>query len=173
METIIITRYRSPYGGMLIGSHDGKLCICDWSDGKRREAIDRRICRNLNSIYREGFSEVISKTIGELDEYFAGKRKVFTIPLQFTGTDFQCQVWRELMKIPYSTTISYKELACRINNPKAVRAVASANANNPISIIVPCHRVIGGNKKLIGYGGGLEKKQGLLDLEFNSIQSTK
>ena len=101
----------------------------------------------------------------ELNEYFAGERRAFDLPIQFAGSDFQCRVWSELMKIPYGTTISYAELARRIGNSKAVRAVASANATNQISIFVPCHRVIGSNRKLTGYGGGLDAKQALLSLE--------
>ena len=106
----------------------------------------------------------------ELEEYFAGHRKIFDIPVVFTGSEFQCTVWEELMKIPYGRTISYGELARRIHNPKAVRAVASANATNPISILVPCHRVIGSNHKLTGYGGGLDAKKGLLELECSNTE---
>lgn len=165
METIKITRYQTPVGEMLIGSYKDKLCICDWALEKRRGTIDRRICRHLNAEYEEGTSPVIEQAIGQLKEYFSGKRTEFTIPVVFTGSEFQCQVWSELMKIPYGVTISYAELARRIDNPKAVRAVASTNATNPISIFVPCHRVIGSNHKLTGYGGGLEAKEGLLSLE--------
>lgn len=165
MGTIKLSHYQSPVGEMLVGSYQDKLCICDWALEKRRSTIDRRICRHLNAEYEEGSSPVIEQTIAQLDEYFAGTRREFTIPVVFTGSEFQCLVWRELMKIPYGATISYAELARRIGNPKAVRAVASANATNPISIFVPCHRVIGSNHKLTGYGGGLEAKQGLLALE--------
>lgn len=159
METIKITRYQSPVGEMLVGSYGDKLCICDWAVEKRRGTIDRRIQRHLNAKYEEGTSDIIERAIGELEEYFAGHRKIFDIPVVFTGSEFQCTVWEELMKIPYGTTISYGELARRIHNPKAVRAVASANATNPISIFVPCHRVIGSNHKLTGYGGGLDAKK--------------
>ena len=165
METIKITRYQSPVGDMLVGSYGDKLCICDWAVEKRRSTIDRRIQRHLNAKYEEGTSDIIERAIGELEEYFAGHRKIFDIPVVFTGSEFQCTVWEELMKIPYGRTISYGELARRIHNPKAVRAVASANATNPISILVPCHRVIGSNHKLTGYGGGLDAKKGLLELE--------
>ena len=165
METIKITRYQSPVGEMLVGSYGDKLCICDWVVEKRRGTIDRRIQRHLNAKYEEGTSDIIERAIGELEEYFAGHRKIFDIPVVFTGSEFQCTVWEELMKIPYGTTISYGELARCIHNPKAVRAVASANATNPISIFVPCHRVIGSNHKLTGYGGGLDAKKGLLELE--------
>ena len=165
LETIKITRYQSPVGEMIVGSFADKLCICDWSVEKRRSTIDRRIRRHLNAEYETGMSEIIQNAIRQLDEYFIGSRMEFTIPVVFTGSDFQCKVWSELMKIPYGTTISYAELAHRINNPKAVRAVASANATNPISIFVPCHRVIGSNHKLTGYGGGLPGKQKLHALE--------
>lgn len=165
MEKIKVVRYNSPAGKIIIGSWGNKLCICDWDVEKRRFAIDRRICRCLNAEIEEGTSDLIISVVGQLDEYFCGKRKEFSIPVVFTGTDFQCRVWDELMKIPYGTTISYAELARRIDNPKAVRAVASANAMNPISIIVPCHRVIGSDHKLTGYVGGLAAKRKLLELE--------
>ena len=137
---------------------------------KRSSTTDRRIQRHLSAKYEEGTSDVIKRTIGELEEYFAGHRKIFDIPVVFTGSEFQCTVWEELMKIPYGRTISYGELARRIHNPKAVRAVASANATNPISILVPCHRVIGSNHKLTGYGGGLDAKKGLLELECSNTE---
>lgn len=165
MGKILIKRYQSPVGEMILGSYGDKLCMCDWAVEQRRGTIDRRICRHLHAEYEEGDSEIINQTIAQLDEYFAGKRRVFSIPVVFTGSQFQCAVWSELMKIPYGTTISYAELARRINNPGAVRAVASANAMNPISIFVPCHRVIGSDHKLTGYGGGLDAKRGLLALE--------
>lgn len=168
MESIKVSRYYSPAGEMIIGSYGDKLCICDWAVEQRRATIDRRICRHLNAGYEAGSSDIIERAIAQLEEYFAGKRREFSIPVLFTGSEFQCSVWEELMKIPYGTTISYGELARRINNPKAVRAVASANATNPISIFVPCHRVIGSNRKLTGYGGGLEAKRHLLALETAS-----
>lgn len=101
----------------------------------------------------------------QLDEYFAGRRREFTIELAPKGTAFQIAVWNELLKIPYGDTISYSELAMRIGKPNAVRAVGTANGANPIPIIIPCHRVIGANGSLTGYGGGIERKQWLLALE--------
>ncbi len=165
MNIVQIARYQSPAGKLIIGSFRGNLCLCDWYLNKRRDAIDCRIRSCLCAEYEEGSSEIIDMTIGQLEEYFARRRKTFSIPLTFTGTQFQCSVWAELQKIPYGDVITYAELACRINNPKATRAVASANSKNPISIIVPCHRVIGCNNKLTGYAGGLEVKQKLLNLE--------
>lgn len=165
METIKIKSYQSPMGGMIVGSYKDKLCICDWTGRKHRERIDRRIFKKLNAEYEEGTTDVIQNTILQLNEYFAGERKEFSIPILLTGTEFQCRVWTELMKIPYGTTISYGELARMLGNPKGVRAVALANGANPISIIVPCHRVIGSDKSLTGYAGGLEVKKGLISLE--------
>ena len=101
----------------------------------------------------------------QLDEYFRGERQKFHLPLEPVGTQFQKQVWQELIQIPYGTTCSYGEIARRINNPKGCRAVGMANNKNPIPIIIPCHRVIGKNGSLTGFGGGLDVKQQLLDLE--------
>jgi methylated-DNA-[protein]-cysteine S-methyltransferase len=101
----------------------------------------------------------------QLTEYFAHQRTAFSLPLNASGTDFQKRVWAELTQIPYGQTISYGELARRLGNPSASRAVGLANGKNPISIIVPCHRVIGANGKLTGYGGGLTRKEALLALE--------
>jgi methylated-DNA-[protein]-cysteine S-methyltransferase len=103
--------------------------------------------------------------VAELDAYFTGRLKVFSTPLAPQGTPFQRAVWDELQRIPYGETVSYGELARRLGNPKAVRAVGTANGSNPIAIIIPCHRVIGSNGSLVGYGGGLPIKQTLLALE--------
>ena len=108
---------------------------------------------------------LIQKAAAQVKEYFDGKRKQFKLPLDMRGTEFQLAVWQALQKIPYGETRSYKEIAASIGRPKAVRAVGMANNRNPISIIVPCHRVIGHDGKLVGYGGGLPLKQYLLELE--------
>ena len=157
--------YRFHCGEMMLGSFDGRLCLCDWIDSRRRASVDQRLQRILNANYVEGSSDVIEKAKYQLDEYFLSKRREFDIPLLFVGTDFQKKVWNELLKIPYGVTVSYGELAQRIGMPNAVRAVANANAVNAISIITPCHRVIGSNGSLTGYGGGLERKRYLLNLE--------
>lgn len=167
MGRIITTRYQSPAGDMILGSFGDKLCLCDWDIEKRRISIDRRVCRYLNAEYEDGSSATLLETKNQLDEYFAGKRKEFSIPLVFSGTPFQCSVWAELTSIPYGSAISYAELAKRIGRPQAVRAVASANAANSISILIPCHRVIGSDRQLTGYAGGLQAKQLLMSLESN------
>jgi len=114
----------------------------------------------------QSYSKIVSTCKEQLDQYFDGKLKEFTIPLDFVnGTDFQRSVWEALQSIPYGETRSYKDIAIKIGNPKAVRAVGGANNKNPIGIVVPCHRVIGSNGKLVGYAGGLDKKEMLLKLE--------
>ena len=110
-------------------------------------------------------SEVLDKALKQMNEYFSGERKKFDLPLYFEGTEFQKSVWNELRKIPYGTTVSYKDIAEGIKNEKAVRAVGNANNKNKIMIIVPCHRVIGKNGKLVGFAGGLDKKEFLLEHE--------
>jgi len=110
-------------------------------------------------------SELSDKTVLQLEEYFDGRRKEFDIPIKLRGTEFQKKVWNELLKIPYGATVSYKDIAIKIGNPKACRAVGMANHNNPILIIVPCHRVINENNKLGGYALGLDLKRKLLELE--------
>ena len=166
---IEIEKYVFPCGTLILGSFDGKLCLCDWADGRRRASVDQRLKRILNANYVEGSSDVIEKARQQLDEYFLSKRREFDIPLLFVGTDFQKKVWNELLKTPYGATVSYGELAMRIGMPNAVRAVANANAVNALSIIAPCHRVIGSNGSLTGYGGGLERKRFLLELEKNNL----
>lgn len=112
--------------------------------------------------------QALRQTVQQLDEYFEGKRKEFELDLYIVGTVFQRRVWLELMKIPYGKTCSYSQLAQKIQNPKAVRAVGSANGRNPLSIVIPCHRVIASNGTLGGYAGGLDIKNRLLELEKNS-----
>lgn len=110
-------------------------------------------------------TELIKKCFLQLKEYFEGSRKDFDLPIQPEGTEFQKKVWDELLKIPYGETKSYKDIALAIGNEKACRAVGMANNKNPIPIIIPCHRVIGSNKKLVGYSGGIDVKEKLLNIE--------
>ena len=167
MNHIQIQYYKSPVGEILLGSYDGKLCIADWKYRRMRTIIDKRIQKGLKAEYVEESSEVIEETINQMKAYFLGERKDFDIPLLMVGTDFQRSVWDGLMQIPYGTTASYLELAKNIGNEKAVRAVASANGANSISIMIPCHRIIGSNGDLVGYAGGLPVKKKLLELEKN------
>lgn len=163
---IIVKEYTSPCGELLLGSCGDKLCMCDWKVGeKRRQRIDNRILKGLHGVFRNGSSPIIEKAIEELEEYFRGERRHFDISLLTVGTDFQQRVWDELLRIPYGTTLSYGMLAEKMGCPNSVRAVASANGANAISIFIPCHRIIGSNHTLTGYAGGLTAKAHLLNIE--------
>lgn len=164
-NTIITKSYHFSCGEMIFGDFEGHLCLCDWVDGRRRSMIDYRLQRMLNALYVEGESDVIETVRQQLNEYFEGKRRDFDIPLLLVGTDFQKKVWEELMKIPYGKSVTYGEIAQHLGDPKLVRVVANATALNALNIIVPCHRVIGSDGSLTGYGGGLRRKSYLLDLE--------
>lgn len=165
MNKIKIQYFKTPYGELIIGSFEDKLCLCDWRYRKMRESIDKRIKKGLNSDFIEESSDVIVNTKAQLTEYFADERKEFDVPLLFVGSDFQKGIWDALMQIPYGTTNTYLGLSRIIGNEKAIRAVATANGANAISIIVPCHRIIGSDGKMVGYAGGLAIKKKLLSLE--------
>lgn len=162
---IHLQHYHSPCGELLLGSLDGQLCLCDWAEGRHRERIDKRLRRLLRADFDESPSEVTQEAARQLDEYFERRRRIFDVPLRFAGTDFQKKVWSRLLDIPYGTVVSYGELARMLGMPNAIRAVANANSSNAISIFAPCHRVIGSDRSLTGYGGGLVAKKMLLNLE--------
>jgi methylated-DNA-[protein]-cysteine S-methyltransferase len=156
---------KSPVGKLiLIASHKNLLAIL-WEN----EEINRE---GIGNPERDTGHPILCETEKQLNEYFAGMRKNFKLPLPdpFPGTEFQNKVWLALRDIPFGETISYEELACRIGSPKACRAVGAANGRNFIPIIIPCHRVIGKSGKLIGFGGGLNKKQHLLNLEHGVMR---
>lgn len=165
MQTIQIQYHDTPYGLLKLGAFENQLCMCDWQYRKMRSAVDSRLARGLKAAFKEEDCKVLKQTRCQLDEYFNRTREKFDIPLALVGTDFQKQVWQALIKVPFGSTSSYLELAQSINNEKAIRAVASANGANAISIIVPCHRIIGSNGSLTGYAGGLDAKKRLLLLE--------
>lgn len=164
-ETIHIQYYPTRCGELIIGSYGQTLCLCDWKSRTNRETVDKRIQKALNARYEIKNSSVVEEAFKQLNEYFNRQRTSFDIPLLTIGTDFQKKIWELLLAIPYGTTVSYLELSQQFGDPKAIRAVSSANAANAISIFIPCHRIIGTNGKLIGYAGGLEAKKMLLDLE--------
>jgi methylated-DNA-[protein]-cysteine S-methyltransferase len=162
---IITKRFKSQVGELLIGSHINEICLCDWGYRKMRDEVDARIQKGLSARYVEGESPVIRKCITQLEEYLEGQRQEFDLPLFLGGTDFQKNVWQNLRKIPFGETRSYLELSRMLGNEKAIRAVAAANGANAISIIIPCHRIIGSKGELTGYAGGLATKKNLLRLE--------
>ncbi|WP_067140482.1 methylated-DNA--[protein]-cysteine S-methyltransferase [Oceanivirga salmonicida] len=165
MNEINVFYYKTKIGELIIGSYENKLCLLDFRWRRMRTTVDNRIKKELQAEFVEKETKLIIKTKKQIDEYLEGKRKKFNIPLLTVGTDFQKQVWTELINIPYGQTVSYLDLANKINNPKAVRAVAGANGANAISVIIPCHRVINSNGELGGYGGGLAVKKRLLKIE--------
>ena len=167
-KIIQIQRYHSPCGDLMLGSFENKLCLCDWATERHRDVVDKRLQRILQADYEYKTSGIIQKASPQLNEYFNSERTTFDIPLLFVGTDFQKKVWFKLLEIPYGKTVSYAELARQLDMPKAVRAVANANGTNAISIFAPCHRVIGSDHSLTGYGGGLDAKKTLLELEQTS-----
>ncbi len=172
MSQIFIHPFQSPVGELLLGSFEEKLCLCDWTFRSMRGMVDNRIQKGLKAEFVSGDSSVIQKTISQLGEYFKGERKDFDIPMLLIGTEFQKQVWQALMKIPYGETRTYLHLSKELGNPDANRAVASANGANALSILIPCHRIIGSNGSLVGYAGGLAAKKQLLQLENARIRPT-
>ena len=160
---ILTVRYQAPCGEMLLGSLGNRLCLCDWTHELHPGRVANRLRRILKAESEDcgqisgdtpgqsAFPEILLRTVRELDEYFRGERKEFDIPLLLAGSEFQKRVWQQLRHIPYGQTVSYGELAAAIGAPKSVRAVANANGANAISIILPCHRVIGSDGSLTGY----------------------
>jgi len=164
-DTITIAYHNTPFGELILGDYQGGLCLADWRYRKMRSSIDKRIQTGLQSEYKEGSTETLSETKRQIDAYIRGELSDFNIPLKLVGTDFQQSVWQALMKIPYGSTETYLGLSKKLGDEKAIRAVATANGANAISIIVPCHRIIGSDGSLVGYAGGLPAKKKLLKLE--------
>jgi len=165
VNQINIQLHKTEIGEVVLGSFRGRLCLLGFGGREVRRTIEDRIKKALNAQSVEQDDEVLEKTRRQLDEYFAGLRRKSDIPLLMVGTDFQKSVWSALVKVPYGHTSTYLQIAKDIGNERAVRAVGNANAANPISIIVPCHRIIGSRGQLVGYGGGLSLKRRLLELE--------
>jgi methylated-DNA-[protein]-cysteine S-methyltransferase len=171
VNKVYIQYYKTVLGELMLGSFSGQLCLCDWRYRKLRAAIDKRIQDGLNASFEERDSMVIMDAMQQLEEYFSGDRIDFDVPLAMVGTSFQKTVWNELIKIPFGKTESYLGLSRKIGNEKAIRSVATANGANAISIFIPCHRIIGSDGKLTGYGGGLQTKRKLLQLEMQNQAS--
>ena len=152
MEVII----NSPIGNILLVEQDNQLTEVAFTE---------------KDIISMPASELLTSTKNQLDEYFTGQRQEFSLPLKPAGTEFQQKVWQELLLIPYGTTISYQEVANRLGDPKCIRAAGRANGQNPIAIIIPCHRVIGSGGEMTGYGGGIQRKKDLLTLEGADVMN--
>lgn len=161
--------FDTPLGQMIAVANDKELYVLEFIDRRGLEAEVKRLQKKTNSKILLGIAPPIESIQSELINYFAGKLKQFKTPLQLIGTSFQKCVWQELQKIPYGQTRSYLEIAQAINKPTAFRAVALANGANPLSIIIPCHRVINHNGLLGGYGGGIQRKEWLLSQEAKMV----
>jgi AraC family transcriptional regulator of adaptative response/methylated-DNA-[protein]-cysteine methyltransferase len=164
-KTIHLATVDSPIGILTVGEVDGRVVLLAFGDVEAAEDEIARIRRALAADQLMRTTPVLAQLKRELAEYFAGDRREFTVPLHPVGTSFQQTAWQGLLEIPYGATRSYAQLAESIGHPRAVRAVGSANGRNPISILIPCHRVIASGGGLGGYGGGLDRKRLLLDLE--------
>jgi AraC family transcriptional regulator of adaptative response/methylated-DNA-[protein]-cysteine methyltransferase len=159
------TAVETPFGPMIAGATDEGVCLLEFTDRRMLEAQLQRLSKLLGQRLVPGEHRHLAQLRGELARYFAGTLTDFTVPLVFRGTPFEERVWRELTLIPYGETVSYAQLAERINAPGGQRAVGRANGMNRIAIVIPCHRVVNADGKLGGYGGGLWRKHWLLEHE--------
>lgn len=158
-------KIETPLGEMVAGATAEGVCLLEFHDRKILSSEYKDLSRLLESTFEEGENNHLKDLEKQLKEYFEGKRKEFTVPLLIPGRPFQQAVWKELLNIPFGTTRTYLEQSIALNSPQSIRAVANANGMNRIAIIIPCHRVIGSNGHLTGYGGGLTRKRWLLDHE--------
>ena len=162
INTIIIN---TPLGEMVAGATDEGVCLLEFSDRRMLPTEYKDLTRLLKTTFEDGKNRHLRALKKQLNEYFDGKRKEFSIPLVTPGSEFQKAVWKELQNIQFGSTRSYHEQSIALNRPDSIRAIANANGTNRISIVIPCHRVIGSDGRLTGYGGGLKRKKWLLDHE--------
>ena len=170
-ELITVTRILTPLGPMFAGAVGEGICLLEFADRRMLETQLTRLRRLYKTEFVPGDSPHFKILSTQLDDYFQGRRRDFSVPLAAVGTAYQEKVWNILRGIPYGTTRSYEQQAATLGDPRSIRAVARANGDNRIAILIPCHRVIGKDGKLVGYGGGLWRKQRLLDLERGKLTS--
>jgi AraC family transcriptional regulator, regulatory protein of adaptative response / methylated-DNA-[protein]-cysteine methyltransferase len=163
---VVVNRILTPLGPMIAGFADDGLCMLEFADRRMLETQFKRLQRIYQTAIIPGDNGQFENLLAQLNDYFAGQREFFEIQVAVRGTPFQESVWNELLNISFGETISYEQLAARIGSPTACRAVGRANGDNRIAILIPCHRVVGANGNLTGYGGGLWRKQKLLDIEL-------
>ncbi|HJU88962.1 MAG TPA: methylated-DNA--[protein]-cysteine S-methyltransferase [Gemmatimonadaceae bacterium] len=159
----------TPLGTMLAGATADHLMCLEYADTRRPEAQLSRLSKALGCVIEHGETPIIALVRQQLDEYFRREREEFEIPLDTPGSEFQQRVWSELRRIPWGETRSYGDIAKAIGDSSAAREVGRANGENRIAIVIPCHRVIGADGKLVGYGGGLWRKRKLLDIEARAL----
>jgi AraC family transcriptional regulator of adaptative response/methylated-DNA-[protein]-cysteine methyltransferase len=164
-ECVILSWLQSPLGPLVAGATSAGVCLLEFTDRRMLEAQFASVRKLFDAAVVPGSNEHLERLRGELASYFAGASRSFSVPLVYPGTGFQQRVWDQLLAIPYGETRSYEELADAVGKPRGARAVGRANGLNRISILIPCHRVVNKDGKLGGYGGGLRRKQYLLDLE--------
>ncbi|HQR07372.1 MAG TPA: methylated-DNA--[protein]-cysteine S-methyltransferase, partial [Gemmatales bacterium] len=164
-DSVKVSLSSTPVGPLLIGVHEKAILFLHFTQMERLAKQVMRLQQQAGKPFRHATHQLHEQLAAELEEYFAGKRQTFSLPLKPVGTRFQMRVWQGLQKIPYGTTLSYEQLAIEIGQPTASRAVGLANGANPLSILIPCHRVVNKNGQLGGYGGGIWRKQILLDVE--------
>ncbi|HNR41643.1 MAG TPA: methylated-DNA--[protein]-cysteine S-methyltransferase [Bacteroidales bacterium] len=162
---IKIATIETPIGEMTVAAIKEGICMLEFTEARKPGADYAKLRQIFNMDADFGTNRHTRALKKQLKEYFSGKRKEFSVPLFYHGSDFQKSVWRILEKIPYGKTISYMQLAEMLNNPKAIRAAANATGSNPLAIIIPCHRVVGSDGELTGYRGGIERKSWLIDHE--------
>jgi len=165
MEMLYCTHFDSPVGRLFLAASANGLVALEFEHASQQPENPRRIRRERNDVRWQESARHMRAYVRELEQYFAGKRREFTFPLDLRGTDFQLACWRALLAIPYGETRTYADIARAAGKPQAFRAAGMANNRNPIAIVVPCHRVIASDGKLCGYGGGLDVKRRLLELE--------
>ena len=170
-QIIDLTRLETPLGTMIGCATDKGVCLLEFTDRKMLETEFKSLAKILNATIVQGENKYFPILRQQLEEYFAGGRREFSIPVHTPGTEFQQSVWKELQKIPYGTTRSYQQQAMALKRPEAIRAVANANGMNRLCIIIPCHRVIGSDGQLAGFGGGLWRKKWLLEFEKKVIRN--
>ncbi len=164
-SSIWINRIATPLGSMIVGVHDSGLCLLEFAERRMLDTQLKRLQQRMGRVFLPGDHPLMKQVKQELDAYFEGSLRKFTVPLQAPGTEFQEAVWEALTEIPYGEMRSYADVAGKIDHPDAVRAVGRANGDNRIAIIIPCHRVVGSDGELTGYGGGLWRKEYLLAME--------
>lgn len=167
---ISMTEFSTPLGPMMAGATAEGICLLEFMNRIRLERELTDLQELLNAVMLPGRNQHLDQLEQELSEYFAGKRKVFSVPLHTPGNEFAQSVWKMLREIPYGKTWSYKKQSEMMNNPKAIRAIASTNGRNRLAIIIPCHRVIGSDGSLTGYAAGVDKKKWLLKFEKDNSE---
>jgi len=171
-KMVCTTFIETPLGTMLAAAGERGLCMLEYADYKLLDLELKQLSAAFKAPLTPCEHPLFDALRQQLQAYFAGDRRDFDLPIDLVGTEFQKQVWRSLLQIPYGQTTTYARQAALVGKPSAMRAVANANGRNKISIILPCHRIIGADGSLTGYGGGLWRKQKLLDLEKTNIYST-